>query len=236
MGEEGIANERGFYVAVSGKRHPVTFEDYGNWWARGGLDLHAAAESNERSLSFYASPVKLPLSPDQRAGAAGTFGTVGMFALAAGPDVYVADMFGLGDPLGSRVLLPPVRERPGHEKYLSPPWFAARLAAEDAPVLPDFISLQNLRAAEAALDCPPVRELLSAVQDKLTVGRAVRNVSSPLSSPLSGSHGTPRRRRSSSASARRGSGTPSVEPRARRAAPRVPRERIVATASVAHGD
>jgi len=176
VGEEGIANERGFYVAVSGKRHPVTLEDYGNWWARGGLDLRAAAESNERSLSFYASPVKLPLSPDQRAGAAGTFGTVDMFALAAGPDVYVADMFGLGDPLGSRVLLPPVRERPGHEKYLSPPWFAARLAGEDAPVPPDFISPQDLRAAEAALDCPPVRELLSAVQDELTIGRAVRNV------------------------------------------------------------
>jgi arabinofuranosyltransferase len=97
-------------------------------------------------------------------------GNIGVRGVAAGSDVYMADLQGLGDPLASRLLIEE-RTRPGHEKQLPAVYFQARFGRISA--IPPSIQLD---AAVAMLRCPDIELLLDAVEDPLTFGQFASNI------------------------------------------------------------
>lgn len=181
IGPDGIADERSYYVAGSGKTHPVTIEDYDRFvWARDGRAIRDSIRASQRFTNLAITPerfVTLPLASTVSAPVAVSRNNVGMLAYAAGPRAYVGDQLGLVDPLAARVRLPQIRsDRIGHEKYLPPVWYAARLVPTDAPVPPEVASIEELAAARRALACPPLRELFAAVRSPLSLGRVFQNL------------------------------------------------------------
>jgi arabinofuranosyltransferase len=100
---------------------------------------------------------------------------VGILGYAAGPRVHVVDRLGLGDALGARMRVDR-RGRPGHEKWLSDAWVVGRFADPAAPLPPGAPSAQIIGAARAALACPPLAELLRAIEAPLTPTVFIENV------------------------------------------------------------
>jgi arabinofuranosyltransferase len=179
LGRDGIADERAFYVAASARAHPVTIEDYSrNALVRDGLRIGQAARGPRRfvELAIPGDYVTIPVAPTVSAPVAVSRHNVGMLAYAAGPRAYVGDELGLGDPLAARLRLPARRARPGHEKYLPPVWYAARLVPVEGPVPSLVASPEELGAARRALACAPLRDLMSAVRSPFSLGQALENL------------------------------------------------------------
>jgi arabinofuranosyltransferase len=114
---------------------------------------------------------------------------IGVGGYALGDGVYVLDMLGLADPLGSRFEL----ERPGstgHEKPIPAAWLAARVSDRPVPrgslpeppiVIPLYESPPgrfdaDTEAARRTLGCGGLVDLGHAVHDRLTPGRFLRNL------------------------------------------------------------
>lgn len=103
---------------------------------------------------------------------------VGVVGAAAGSDVHVVDLHGLGDPVGARLRLERPG-RPGHEKFLDQAWVLARYAGPGAP-LPAGTSASRADAARRALGCGELRLLQEATHDRLTPGLFLANVAHSL--------------------------------------------------------
>ncbi|HEX6421809.1 MAG TPA: hypothetical protein VFZ77_25115 [Acidimicrobiales bacterium] len=108
-------------------------------------------------------------------------GSIGVPAYHAGIDVWVIDLGGLGEPLAARS--PAIPGRPaGHRKQVDPAWHEARWGVEQPPDAGSRTGPQEppdpdaFRAAEAALACGPVHDLLDAVTEPVTPGRFLGNV------------------------------------------------------------
>jgi arabinofuranosyltransferase len=190
VGRQGIADERGFYVRLSRRPHPVTLADYGDApWTRDGQALRrraggaeAGAGDGERGLLTWqasgqggpdrvgGAPLR-PLAPGVPPPVAvvAVRNNIGLTGYAAGPRVHIVDRLGLGDPLAARLYLAR-RGRPGHEKELPDVWAVARFGApgpEDEPAA---------GAARSALACGDLEALLAAVTAPLDGGRFGENV------------------------------------------------------------
>jgi arabinofuranosyltransferase len=117
---------------------------------------------------------------------------VGATSYRLGPDVYVLDLLGLGDPFTAHLRLDR-RTIPGHEKPLPAPWIAARLfrpgrelRGSDFPR--PFVTIIGIddpgrqpfadRAADArrALECPRIRDFIASYRAPLDAGRFVDNL------------------------------------------------------------
>lgn len=190
-----VVEERGFYVALSGNRHPVTREDYAQFsWAREGR-LRRALVGRERvvklvprSQAFLADPPypDPPSAASAGSGVVAVFMAVGVAGDAAGRRVRIVDRLGLADPLGARVhprpqLLStggvrPARLRPGHEKVLPLEWVIARYADFSSPVGRRLARVPAVSAARRALGCGDVHRLVEAVDSPLTLRRFLANV------------------------------------------------------------
>ena len=114
-----VTDERAFDVTYTGSAHPVTTDD----WSK--TDSVVAAR-HARVLRDERRDVLIFDDGDEVAASEGrgpllVFGTVGVVAYAAGPDIPVIDRFGLADPFGARLELTR-RGRPGHEKKLPRAW------------------------------------------------------------------------------------------------------------------
>lgn len=182
LGAHGIGDERGYYASRSRSPHPVVLPDY-------ALHRFAGEGHRLRELAWHRRAVLLGRDPraltdprwqaspagEVRANVVVARISIGIRGYAAGPRVHVVDRHGLADPLAARFRLGE-RGRPGHEKYLSDAWLAARFVEPSAPVRPEFVQAPVLAAARAALGCPQLRELLRAVEGRLTPGRFLRNV------------------------------------------------------------
>jgi len=180
-GRELIADERGYYVNLAnGGANPVTIDDYDafEWWMAGASarDLVRAGRRGvlleplrEPELLVSARPRARPAAPLYV-----RFGSVGIFGYAAGTDVYVADWYGLTDPITSRTELAR-RTRPGHEKRLDGEWLVARFGRRDAE-LPEGLSAATVADARRALTCAPLRDLLDAIDEPLDPGRFLSNI------------------------------------------------------------
>lgn len=178
----GVVDERAYYVALAGRAHPVTAEDFADVpYAAGGRLAAAAAEEGRGDLTFRVT------SPDDRSGwvpAADrsapftvAVDNVGVFGYLAGTDVSVLDLRGLGDPVTSRFRLVGPRGRPGHEKAASPAWVLARHAAVGANPPADVVAApEEVAAARAALACGDLAEVLEGISAPLTPGRAADNL------------------------------------------------------------
>jgi arabinofuranosyltransferase len=181
IGPHGIADERGFYTSLAGRAHPVDIGDFravGHYQA--AVAVRAVARRRERVLVVAddngVPPFDIDLARSVRYGAVGRRFNTGIYGIAAGPGVYVEDELGLANPLGARIRLRQ-RIRPGHEKYLVPPWSVGRFADAAAPLPGHTLDPASVAAARRAIACPgPIRDLLDSLDKPLTLGRMVHNV------------------------------------------------------------
>jgi arabinofuranosyltransferase len=184
-------DQRTTLIEQPGVEHPVTLADYAHmpWsqpsvgWALARLPPSVVLNyrRDRRTVDGLTLPWKppVPLGGGIRPSAAAHArvlaytGSIGRMGVAAGPEVRIADRFGLADPLASRVRLAQPRvQRAGHEKSLPASWFLARFATGRVP-----LSLRaNVAAARRALRCPPLRRVVEATTAPLTLGRAVENL------------------------------------------------------------
>ena len=100
-------------------------------------------------------------------------GNIGLLGFAAGPDVFVADLYGLADPIASRLRLEE-RIRAGHEKTLPWTWMVARFA--DPAHWPADVDTSAAIEAERALGCDGLARVLRDVTRPLTFGNVLSNV------------------------------------------------------------
>jgi arabinofuranosyltransferase len=178
IGDEGIADERGFYAGFAGRANPVTSDDYLDCgWGKAGTIFSGLDRDGRRTLvlNIFAHPAKLaPLRADARATVYAEIPSIGVAGFVAGTDVYIIDQAGLADPLVGRAEIS-ARGRPGHEKRLDDVWTIARYAPEDFTVSDEEIE-RRLRLAREALECPPLRELQDAVSAPMTLTRFIENL------------------------------------------------------------
>ncbi len=163
-----ITDERAYYVAETGSPHPVRL--------RG-----AFPDAPHRDLrAWRARGLQLARQPLARRRAEHLWG--GMPAFAYGPAAYAWAGGGLSDPVGARFELQ-ARGRVGHEKEVPDAWKVARFpgfvqAAPDPVAFAAWAERERapIAAARRALSCPPLRELLAAVQQPLDLARFLANV------------------------------------------------------------
>jgi len=172
LGPAGIADERGYYVAVSLNPHPITPYDYHQFWAAAGaFSARQQLLPGELLLVGGWSTLRPDLPPDALIEGV----AIGVFGYILGTDIHVVDLHGLADPVAGRLELT-TRGRPGHEKLLPEAWVVARFADPEAPLPPNAPLPETVAAARTALSCDGLRRLLAAATDPLTPGRFVRNV------------------------------------------------------------
>lgn len=168
-----ISDERGFYVEGTGDPNPITIHDYRalqSGWTDHGFDLRDAAQERPRTLIMEEGTFPLAAESQPDAGLVVVVGNIGVRGYAAGREVFMADLQGLGDPLAGRMSIEK-RTRPGHEKQLPAVWFQARFGTADGiPPSP------QLDAAREVLHCDDVASLMRAVESPLTADQFISNV------------------------------------------------------------
>lgn len=117
---------------------------------------------------------------------------VGVTSYKLGPDVYVLDLLGLGDPFTAHLRLDR-RTIPGHEKPLPAPWIAARLFVpgsepQESGFPVPFVTIIGIdnpqgqpfasRVADArrVLNCPRIRAFIATYSAPLDAGRFIDNL------------------------------------------------------------
>lgn len=178
-----IADGRSAIVGHLGMDNPVTAEEQG--WGRGG---DRAAEITSGTVVVARTVIPALPPADLRTPATVQHG-IGVTGYSVDLDVFVVDRLGLADPLTARFI---VEEAGfiGHEKPIPKAWLASRLSterveqadlADDGFATPLFESSagswdDDVAAARAAWDCPPLRDLRDATREPFTVGRAWDNL------------------------------------------------------------
>jgi arabinofuranosyltransferase len=173
IGVSGIADTRRFHRQLAGVPNPIGPDDFRNaGWGLDGIRFREQVEQQPRMLRMAGEPA-LPLSDSVPSDvtAVSTQNALGIFSWFAGPSVHVVDLHGLADPIAGRLLIIHRTGRPGHEKVLPNTWIRARFAAPDAMGADPAVV-----AASEVLSCPPIRDLLQAVQAPMTPARFVENV------------------------------------------------------------
>jgi arabinofuranosyltransferase len=178
--EDGVP--RAFAV---GTPNPITTADFGV--APGGSERPPFTGEG-----VYYLKQRLPGTPSAHDPALATYG-VGGPSYALGPDTYVLDLFGLGDPMTSHLELEQ-RATVAHEKPLPRPWIPARLLKPDSPVTLDDLRLPPLffarsldephgesfshrvRDARRALRCQRLEDFFATYRAPLDAGRFFDNL------------------------------------------------------------
>jgi arabinofuranosyltransferase len=176
---EAIAEQRTFYVALSGAEHPVALDDWRRSPTYGlGDDARRAAETGEdvliTSVGFVDldQPYRTPTEPGS--GVSAFIDGIGVAGARAGTDVHVIDLHGLAHPLASRMPIQRPRVLPGHERVLPLPWALAEARALDD----DPASAASL--ARLARACPPASDVLDAVRGPVGEGGFLANLGQAL--------------------------------------------------------
>lgn len=175
----------------SPRTNPVTVEDFG--WGEGGPS-RAFFTGSGVYYGYYRLSAK-PVAG--RKAEVASYG-VGIVGYALGPDVYVLDLLGLGDPVAAHLELHK-RGLTAHEKPLPAPWIAAlltrpgaKLAASDFPNRPFFGIVgidrpdgqpfdERVATARRALECRQLADFIRSYTARLTPGRFLRNVADSFS-------------------------------------------------------
>jgi arabinofuranosyltransferase len=193
----GLRSSADLWVVFgSGDRNPVTTSDFPGW--EPGGTFHRLYGKG----GVYFMWTKLPVAPVTGADTEVAAYGIGILSYALGPDVYVLDLHGLGDPFTAHMELDPDHVGiPGHEKPLPAPWIAARLAPTDARLAPTDLEPPRfgapagedapadvatpaelarfeagVRRARAALRCDRLRALERDYSAPLTFTRFLGNV------------------------------------------------------------
>ena len=188
-----ISDERLVQMRLANRSHPITLEDFAKYdqWKQGipsgvahpldsGFYVKQMLQAGDRGFllapdsEYEPASALLPLRDDIHDPIVAYVGAVGVYAYAAGNSVYIADRFGIVNPLSAHKRLT-TRGRPGHEKDLPLAWAFARFASPDAPI-PSGLSAQDVDAARHALSCGELLDLESSTHGSLGFGDIVDNI------------------------------------------------------------
>ena len=186
--DRGIADEAALYEVNSDKKNPVTLEDHQRHeYAKLGAEAKQQAEGAKAVLlDLNEGLYEIPTRPGLPQPTVVFARAIGMISYAAGPEVRVVDGLGLADPIASRLRLEQ-RGRPGHEKEMDYAWAIARFSDSDslsAGIPPGCSQCRQRRveiedrvvAAEEALRCGILDEVIVAVTDPMSFSRFFENV------------------------------------------------------------
>lgn len=136
-------------------------------WLTGAevAELYAAGERG--TIQLLGEQVDASGDPDELVW---MLGSIGLAGYNAGIEVHVVDLGGLAEPLAART--DPIPGRPaGHRKQVHPAWQTARFGILHAGSDPAAVD-----AAERALECPPLRDLMAAISEPMTPRRFAANL------------------------------------------------------------
>ncbi len=151
----------------------------------------AYEHANSYPLSFELAPLHVVPGPEVTRQTAALSG-IGVLGYAFGPNVDVFDLGGLADPMTSHFELVH-RGLPGHEKFIPPPWIAARLTAPVSNVAASALTLRSfilpmiaptagaafdaqVADARIALTCGDLRRLYNSYRGSLGIGGFLTNL------------------------------------------------------------
>jgi arabinofuranosyltransferase len=138
----------------------------------GGADMAAAFTSGQRGVVAIVGEQIVPGGDPTTITI--LMGSIGLSGYNAGVDVHVVDIGGLAEVLAARS--DPIPGRPaGHRKQISDAWYAALYGTPSRQG-----GEADVAAAEAALQCPAIAELIDDTTAPLTVGRFFGNIVSAL--------------------------------------------------------
>ncbi len=147
----------------------------------GGTQAAAAYDRGERgTVGLLGNRVERSGNPNKLVV---VFGSIGLAGYDAGVDVTVVDIGGLGEPLAARS--DAIAGRPaGHRKQVNEEWYTARfgVATLDPDRAKRFGQVARVNenakvaAARLALRCPPLSDLLAAIDEPLTPSRFLSNI------------------------------------------------------------
>ena len=167
-----IADERSYYARFVPDR-PGASVELENWSSDVGFQLTRQAAADQAAGQYYYLQIEHPTEKLARdgTGVVVVMNSLGVAGVASGIDVVVNDPPSLGDPIGSRLVLPrDAQFRIGHA-YKPEVWAIARYALGDRSQ-----PVAGLAEARRTLACPRVTELLHAVTDPLTPQRFIDNL------------------------------------------------------------
>ena len=159
----GIADERGYWSAASGREHPMHGDDYATAMGLREAEAMLREAPSSMVIAQRGSWLRYPAAaPD------GTFvvGSIGALGMVAPLEVRVHDVYGLVSPLAAHSEAAGSR-RSGHEKDLPPAWNVADGGGAGEGALP----ADQIAAARVALECAEIREMLDSVRAPLTANR-----------------------------------------------------------------
>ncbi|MEJ2890767.1 hypothetical protein [Actinomycetospora aeridis] len=167
LGPNFIANERMYYVNITGVPHPITTDDFrGHPVAPDGAATVAGAPPGTLVLRGLEDGWSLfgetPGTPSTI-----VWLNLGVTGELSPLDVRVHDSIGLTNPLAAHSTSVP-NGRIGHDKELPTSWDTADAGVTDARGL---IDPTELGAAQQAVACPRTQEMLASVRAPLTFDR-----------------------------------------------------------------
>jgi arabinofuranosyltransferase len=171
IGDQGIADERGFYRSQTKTDHPTTADSY----LRNFPKLPEAVRIAQREYkdvivySWHDGFSVTPLRPGLTYPYATLWPNLGVNGAAAPLDSASVDVLGLAYPLAAHVELTK-RGRPGHEKEIDIAWVFAEYTDKET-VLPPGVDPLRVAAARYALTCGPLKELQDSAREPMTWGR-----------------------------------------------------------------
>jgi hypothetical protein len=157
-----------------------------------GPEGAAYAQIRDLKLSMDLAPIPAAPGPEASRHTA-ALSAVGVLGYALGTGVDVFDLAGLADPLTAHFTLTH-RGLAGHEKFIPPPWVAARLTAPSSDVSPAVVTpgvlflvplippttgaafAVQVADARAALECGDLRRLHDSYRGSLGVGDVLSNL------------------------------------------------------------
>lgn len=180
INQYGITNERQVYIASSQNLNPVELTNYAKTWnfQHGHADQILANKLRHERLggqivsvchcglmgpggwTTFETPARSPLPEVVFANAP----SLGIWSVAAGPDVYIFDNFGLSNPIGSHFILTGHRT-PGTADITDNTWMLARFA-ERAPAISKLTHV--LAIERRAISCQPLSGYLRAIDAPLS--------------------------------------------------------------------
>ena len=181
----GIVDERLFWVTQSANLHPITLQDYRHEiGVKLGRTLAAQAANVPAGTYLVDFPRGAPVVVRARLPVGGPervvypYGNIGLFGVAAGPQVYIFDNFSLATPIGSHVVVP-VRSRPG-EKKIGLSWMSARFVPVTTALPASGGIPGHVRAARRALGCTALNTYLGQINGPLTGAGALADIEDSL--------------------------------------------------------
>jgi arabinofuranosyltransferase len=184
IGRQGIVDERRYYIQNIGVEHPVTAADYLDY-PRIRAMVEEIAEHQDTGGVLLASPnydewffdpLPVPPPPGVEKQLTVFYLNLGMTSMNAPLDVRVIDQMGLSYPIAAHT--DRLEDgRIGHDKDLEPEWVIAESGAWSRyPVLPSYLSANDVQQAKVALTCKPTQDLIASYTGPWSFSRFKHNL------------------------------------------------------------